>query len=247
MMLFSTIHSYLEKWETCSGISKTAKVLSISLFIVCLNLNAYTSAQIVTLNSKEITLQKVFREIYRQTGYQFFYEDALLDKAGKVNISVKGKSIEETLTQIFMSLPLSYSINNKTIVVSPIKNALNFEKKDEKIEKIMANPIKGKITNTAGEPMIGVNVTTSSSQKGTVSDINGNYSLEAEADDKSLIFSYIGYITRTVNIDGQTIMDIILQEEPFVLQEVNIVATGYQRLSKERSAGSFSAGGISSN
>lgn len=239
-MLFSTIHSYLEKWETCSGISKTAKVLSISLFIVCLNLNAYTSAQIVTLNSKEITLQKVFREIYRQTGYQFFYEDALLDKAGKVNISVKGKSIEETLTQIFMSLPLSYSINNKTIVVSPIKNALNFEKKDEKMEKILANPIKGKITNTAGEPMIGVNVTTSSSQKGTVSDINGNYSLEAEADDKSLIFSYIGYITRTVNIDGQTIMDIILQEEPFVLQEVNIVATGYQRLSKERSAGSFS-------
>lgn len=239
-MLFSTIHSYFEKWESFSRISKTGKVLGISLLITCLNLNAYSSAQIVTLNSKEVTLQKVFREIYRQTGYQFFYEDALLDKAGKVNLSVKGKTIEETLSQVFMNLPLSYSIKNKTIVVSPLKKAIPVENKDEKKEINMANPIKGKITNAAGEPMIGVNVTTSSSQKGTVTDINGNYLLEVEADDKSLIFSYIGYVTRSVNIDGQTNMDIILLEEPFVLQEVSIVATGYQRLTKERSAGSFS-------
>jgi TonB-linked SusC/RagA family outer membrane protein len=239
-MLFSTIHSYFEKWESFSRISKTGKVLGISLFITCLNLNAYSSAQIVTLNSKEVTLQKVFREIYRQTGYQFFYEDALLDKAGKVNLSVKGKTIEETLSQVFMNLPLSYSIKNKTIVVSPLKKAIPVENKDQQKEINVANPIKGKITNAAGEPMIGVNVTTSSSQKGTVTDINGNYLLEVEADDKSLIFSYIGYVTRSVNIDGQTNMDIILLEEPFVLQEVSIVATGYQRLTKERSAGSFS-------
>jgi TonB-linked SusC/RagA family outer membrane protein len=239
-MLLSTIHSCFKKWESFSRISKTGKVLGISLFITCLNLNAYSSAQIVTLDSKEVTLQKVFKEIYRQTGYQFFYEDALLDKAGKVNLSVKDKTIEETLSLVFNNLPLSYSIKNKTIVVSPIKKAVSYEKKDENKEPILANPIKGKITNAAGESMVGVNVLTSSSQKGAISDINGNYSLEVEAEDKVLIFSYIGYVTRSVNIDGQTNMDIILLEEPFVLQEVSIVATGYQRLSKERSAGSFS-------
>jgi TonB-linked SusC/RagA family outer membrane protein len=240
MMLFSTNSSRFYRREPFSEISKSLKVFGISLFITCLNLNAYSSAQIVTIDSKEVTLQKVFREIYRQTGYQFFYEDALLDRAGKINLSVQGKTLEETLAMIFKYLPLSYSINNKTIIVSALKKDNSYLGMNERKEYLRADPIKGKITNAAGEPMIGVTVMASSSQKGTISDLNGNYSIQIETGDEALIFSYIGYVTRSVTIEGQSNIDIILVEEPFVLEEVSIVATGYQQLSKERSTGSFS-------
>ncbi len=72
--------SYFNKRGFSSKKAKNLKVLGIFLFLSCLNLNAISTAQVVTMNNKEVTLQKIFREIYRQTGYQFFYEDALLDK-----------------------------------------------------------------------------------------------------------------------------------------------------------------------
>ena len=98
MMPLLPFPSYILKKEFSSKIAKNLKVLGIFLFLSCLNLNALSTAQVVTMNNKEVTLQKIFREIYRQTGYQFFYEDALLDQAGKVNISIKNGSIQETLS-----------------------------------------------------------------------------------------------------------------------------------------------------
>ena len=240
MMPLLPFPSYIKKKEFSSKITKNVKVLGIFLFLSCLNLNALSTAQVVTMNNKEVTLQKIFREIYRQTGYQFFYEDALLDKAGKVNISIKNGSIQEALSLCFKDLPLSYVITNKTIVVAPQKKEVSRVQPMEKgIEKTL-NTVKGKITNSSGEPMIGVNVIAATSQKGTTSDLNGQYSLDIEAEDKALIFSYIGYVTRNIPVEGRSNIDVILKEESVELQEVSIVATGYQRLSKERSAGSFS-------
>ena len=232
MMPLLPFPSYIIKKEFSSKIAKNLKVLGIFLFLSCLNLNALSTAQVVTMNNKEVTLQKIFREIYRQTGYQFFYEDALLDKAGKVNISIKNGSIQEALSLCFKDLPLSYVITNKTIVVAPQRKEVSRVQPMEKgIEKTL-NTVKGKITNSLGEPMIGVNVIAATSQKGTTSDLNGQYSLDIEAEDKALIFSYIGYVTRNIPVEGRSNIDVILKEESVELQEVSIVSTGYQRLSK---------------
>ena len=73
MMPLLPFPSYIKKKEFTSKIAKNVKVLGIFLFLSCLNLNALSTAQVVTMNNKEVTLQKIFREIYRQTGYQFFY------------------------------------------------------------------------------------------------------------------------------------------------------------------------------
>lgn len=231
------------RWGKLSKTMMRMKLSVFFLFAACMNLSAYSNAQVITLAEKDASLQKVFRLIYKQTGYQFFYEDALLDEAGKIDINVKNSSLDETLKICFKDLPLSYAIVNKTIVV----NAKKPKKSEGPVLKEPTNPvlpfpIRGRITNEEGEPLIGVNVITSESQRGTITDLNGDYFLEAEDADKNLVFSYIGYLTQTVAIEGRSVIDVVLKDQSVELQEVRVTAisTGYQQLPAERSAGSFS-------
>jgi hypothetical protein len=81
-------------------ISKTLRIMKITAFILlvtCMQLSATSLAQNVTLSLKNVTLKKVFTEINHQTGYQFFYKDALLKKAGTVSIEVENTPLEKVL------------------------------------------------------------------------------------------------------------------------------------------------------
>ena len=81
--------------------------------------------------------------------------------------------------------------------------------------------VKGRITDAkTGEPLIGVNVVLrGSSESGTISDLNGNYSLSVP-ESSSLIFSYIGYVTQEVSVEGKSVLDVSLSEDMEALEEV---------------------------
>ena len=82
--------------------------------------------------------------------------------------------------------------------------------------------VKGRITDAkTGEPLVGVNVVLKgSSESGTISDLNGNYSLSV-SESSSLIFSYIGYVTQEISVKGKSVLDISLSEDMEALEEVN--------------------------
>ena len=85
------------------------KLISIFLLAACLQATAYGYAQKVTLSEKNAPLQKIFQQIHQQTGFQFFYEDELLDRSGNIEIKVKNVSLEEALTLCFKNLALKFS------------------------------------------------------------------------------------------------------------------------------------------
>src|SRR5262245_54716219 len=92
-------------------ITKTLLVMKLTTFILlvgCLQVSATGHSQNVTLNMKNAPLQKVFKEINRQTGFQFFIKDELLKHSGKVNIEVKDVSLAEVLNLCFKDLPITY-------------------------------------------------------------------------------------------------------------------------------------------
>ena len=93
------------------------KFTTILLLAACLQVSASGFSQTVTLSLKNASLQKVFKEINRQTGFQFFYKDVLLKQVGKINIEVKDAAIDEVLKQCFSNLSVTYDIADKTIVV----------------------------------------------------------------------------------------------------------------------------------
>ena len=88
--------------------------------------------------------------------------------------------------------------------------------------------IKGQITDTSGESIIGVNVKVKGKDTGTITDIDGNYHLQAAPND-ILVVSYIGFITQEVPVKNRTVVDIRLIEDVKALDEVVVVGYGTQR------------------
>src|SRR5690606_13605365 len=98
-------------------------------------------------------------------------------------------------------------------------------------EKIPVN-VSGTVTDNTGEPLIGVNVLTKGTDKGTSTDFNGQYTLSDVNIDDILVFSYIGYQTQEVAVAGRTQIDVVLASDAELLEEVVVTALGIERKSK---------------
>lgn len=209
--------------------------LFISLMLVfCLQAGANGFSQTVTLTLKNAGLEQVFKEINRQTGYEFFYKDELLKKAGRMDIEWRRMPIDQALAACFEKLPLSYSIIDRTIVVrektAPVTPSPG---------QPAADPVRGRVTDAEGKPLVGATVSVKNGRASTMTDADGAFSLEAEPG-QTLVVSFVGYTATEVAIrQGMPPLRIVLSATVSELNAVALVSTGYQQLPRERSAGSF--------
>ncbi len=90
--------------------------------------------------------------------------------------------------------------------------------------------VKGTVTDLNGESMPGVNVLQAGTTNGIITDIEGNYQLSVPSNAR-LIFSFIGYVTQTVSVDGKTTLNVVMKEDAQALEEVVVVGYGTQRKS----------------
>ena len=91
--------------------------------------------------------------------------------------------------------------------------------------------VSGKVFDAnSNEPLVGVTVVQTGTQNGTITDINGNYSLSCPGD-ASITFSYIGYVTQTVFVNGKTTLPVYLNTDDKTLDEIVVVGYGTQRKS----------------
>ena len=95
--------------------------------------------------------------------------------------------------------------------------------------------VTGTVSDNTGEPLIGASVMAKGTTVGTATDIDGNYTLSV-APDAVLVFSYVGYNTQEVPVDGRSTVDVVLSENTVVLNEV--VAIGYGVVKKSDATGS---------
>ena len=95
------------------------KFTATILLVACLQVSATGNSQTITLSENNASLEKIFREVKRQTSYDFWYESKLLKQAKKVDIHVTNVSLEQVLDICFQNQQLSYSIAEKTIIVKP--------------------------------------------------------------------------------------------------------------------------------
>ena len=199
------------------------KLTAILLLTACLQVSANGFSQNITLSEKNISLQKVFKQIHKQTGYQFFYQDEMLDKAGRINIKVKDVSLEKVLAICFKDLPLTYSIANNAITIKP--------KKEDKV--IQAPPpafidIHGVVKNTQGTPLAGVSVIVKGTSRGTSTNSDGSFSINANAGDV-LEFTIVGYQKKSVVVGTNNDLNIQLEVEALAGSEIVVVGYGTQK------------------
>ena len=105
-----------------TGLTKALLIMKFTatiLLVACLQVSATGNSQTITLSENNASLEKIFREVKRQTSYDFWYETKLLKQAKKVDIHVTNVSLEQVLDICFQNQLLSYSIAEKTIIVKP--------------------------------------------------------------------------------------------------------------------------------
>lgn len=220
---------YLPKQRRIAKTLKIMKLSTIFLLATCLQVSANGISQNVTLSKKGSSLQKVFKEINKQTGYQFFYKDELLNQAGKIDLNVLNTPLEDVLSMCFKNLPITYSIVEKTIVVRPK------EKKQELAAAPVLAPlppvsqVRGTVTDAEGKGLPGVSVLIKGTKQGVATDDNGQFLINAKSGDQ-LVFSSVGYLNQTVTVqkEGVSIM-VKLTASKTELNDVVVVGYGTQK------------------
>lgn len=211
------------------------KFTAVMLLAAFLQVSAHTYSQQVTLNLKNATLQKVFTEINRQTGFQFFYKDELLNKAGKVNIDISNINLRDALEICFKNLPIGFSVVERTIVV---KEKQTNSPTTKTLQQVV-NTISGRVTDTLGVPLEGATITVKETNKMAVTNKDGKFSIDADPG-QTIVVSFVGYGTATYKLGTNKQYNIQLVPQSQNLKSIALVYTGYQALTKERSTGSFS-------
>lgn len=178
----------------------------------------------ITIQVKNQPIQKVFDDLSKQTGLKFFYGEAIANRNVQVNLKFKNAPINSVLNEITRQANLYFKRENNTIAVS-LGNAGNAS-----VPVTQDRKVTGIITDERGEPIIGANVVVKGTSKGTVTDLNGQYSIEANG--KSiLLISYIGYLSEEVAVGNNKTLNIQLKEDTQKLDEVVVIGYGTQKRS----------------
>ncbi|HET7118969.1 MAG TPA: carboxypeptidase-like regulatory domain-containing protein, partial [Hanamia sp.] len=202
------------------------KMTTILLFSVCLTASAGGIAQKVTLSQKNVKLEKVFREIRKQTGYVFFYDANVLQGAKSVSIHVKDASVEEALKETLQGQPLDFSIERKTVTI--IQKTVITKQTVDIIPAVPFNIITGTVKDEKGDPLAGVSVILKGTNKGTSTDTDGHFTIDANAGDV-LEFTFIGYQRRNVTVGQSNNISVVMEIEAAIGNEVVVVGYGTQR------------------
>ncbi|NQU80917.1 MAG: TonB-dependent receptor [Bacteroidetes bacterium] len=222
---------------------KTFRIMKISVFLFLTGIisiyagNSYSQTTRLSLDLRETTVGEVLTNIENQSEFYFLYSNKLVDVNRKVSLRAKNKPVSNILDHLFADTDIRYVVFDRQIILSPE------EMLKKTIEQQNAPPqeivVTGKVTGEDGNSLPGVNIVIKGTITGTITDVDGNYSIEVEGPDATLVFSFIGYRSQEVEISGRALINITLAGEAFGLEEV--IAVGYGFKKKVNLTGSVTA------
>lgn len=213
------------------------KVFTVIMTVLIVQVSARGFSQRVTINQKSASIKQIFKEIKSQTGYDVFYLPEMLPSSKTIKANFNQATLQDVISECISGLPLDYTIDDKTIVIQRKKQ------KELSIGSLLALPaeVRGRVTDSLGNSLPGASIRVKGTKTTAMSDHNGDFVLNNLSSDAVLIVSFIGYKTAETPVAGKKgPVVIVLHELSSRLEEISIVNTGYQTLSKERVTGSFS-------
>ncbi len=213
------------------------KLVAFIILIACLQVSAVTLAQEITLSERNASLQKVLREIRKQSDVDFIVKTTQIRKFNPVTISVRNQPLDEVLKQIFRDQPVDYLLDNQTVIILDRKASSLPPTGTWKAP--LQQTIQGKVTTSDNEPLAGVSVTEKGTTRATVTNDDGQFSLTVTKTPTVLVLTYIGYVSREVSAQSNSPLEITLQEDLAALEEVVVV--GYGTTQKKDLTGSVAS------
>ena len=203
------------------------KLMTLFLSVIFLQVNAGVYSENVTISLKNAPIEKVFKEIQKQTGYHFFYNEKLLKDAKKITITVKDVPVQTVLQLCFKDQPFSYIVDGTQIVIKAREVLPVIQKEIYRIP--VAIDVRGKITNADGKELPGATIQLKGTQTQVIADQAGEFSLQTSVANGVLVISFVGYETREVPFSNTEPLSIVLTLKEARGEEIVVVGYGSAR------------------
>ncbi|WP_433863068.1 TonB-dependent receptor [Sphingobacterium thalpophilum] len=217
------------------------RLTTIIILVTFMQVSATTFAQKVTLEYTNMSLKRIFKELKSQTGYNFLYTERQMANAKPVSIKVKDRGLSDVLAQIFTDQPLSYQMDNKTVVIRdrPVAGPASASASDAPVSGQAV--IKGRVTNERGEPLANVSVRVKGNQQaGTSTAADGTFMIRNLSPKSTLVLSSVGYEQLTVQLASMSAtqleqLQLVMKHSNSQLEEVIVI--GYGTTTRQRIVG----------
>lgn len=197
--------------------------IAVMLLMPCFAISALAQEARISLNMQNATLRDVIAKIENQSKVYFTYNHNQIDVNKTVSINATDQTLNQVLEQLFIGSDTGYKVEDGHIVLF---------KKDapQVVAAGQKRTIKGIITDDKGVPVIGASILEKNTLNGTVTEIDGTYTMTLEKSDV-IVVSCIGYATKEITVGNQSTIDVVLSEDTRLLDEVVVVGYGTQKKS----------------
>lgn len=225
-------HNLYQEFKHSFQIMKNA-FLALFLFVgTTYATESYSQNTRVTVIVNQASTIHVLSEIEKQTEYLFVYDTKDINLNQLVNIHAKDRPVSEILDEMFKGTDIRYAMEGKNIMLMKHSN-----KNTHDIEQQMKT-LKGTVTDAKGEPIIGANIKVEGTNIGTITNMDGQFTLNVP-ENAILQISYIGFISQNIKVGTDKSITVQLQEDSQSLDEVVVV--GYGTMKKSDLTGSVSS------
>lgn len=180
----------------------------------------------VSVKMTNVSLKAVLTEIEKQTNVHFVYSNNAVKTNTTVSLQTSNEPLSYVLPKLLSPNLLRYEVVEDQIVLKKIKEQTTvLSDRKEDISIIVVEKISGKVVSDRGDALPGVTVLLKSTSKGTVTNNDGDFSIDAKAGDV-LIFSFVGFEKQEVTInDVNTVLKVTLKEDISQLGEVVVIGS----------------------
>ena len=203
-------------------IMRIAVILLLACFLQMQANDAYSQKTKLSVNSSNTELVNVLDQIEIESDFLFLYNEKLVDTNRKVSINVQDQEIEDILKILFSGTNVEYSILGRKIILAP---------KESTQPQLIT--VSGKVTDSSFYPLPGVTVVLKGTTKGTITNTDGNYSMENVPSNGILVFSFVGMQTQEKECSNQSRVDVQMQESSEKVGEVVVTALNIKREEKQ--------------
>jgi len=207
------------------------KITTFLLFVALMQVSAAGLAQRLTLVEKDATLKQVFNEINKQTNYNILWSTSQVNGDQTINVNFKDTPLLEVLDRCLENTSLTYTIENKTIVIKEKEPSFldNIKDKATKLLNLPAD-ISGTVIDSTGTTLPGASVSLKGTSYSTITDNKGNFTFsKVPQGNYSLIVTYIGYakLERSISVEGKDLnLRLALHGSSSQLDQIEVIAYG---------------------
>jgi TonB-linked SusC/RagA family outer membrane protein len=189
--------------------------------------------QRINVRMNNISLRDFFSYIEKNYSYTFMYDNTDINDKQIISVNERNQPIEKVLASVLKDKGIKFEIQAFQIILSKTNTIVSTENRQQ-----VRKNITGRILDEKGDPVIGANIVEKGTTNGTVTDVEGNFTLNVE-ENAAIHVSYIGYLPQDITSAGKNSLHVVLIEDLTTLDE--IVVVGYGTMRKRDLTGSVSS------